>query len=114
MYCCSTLTREATKCGCFAEKGLYFSTTAYARVVDSLMCLKTSPEATALPSTASVKYVQGAIDAYVTREGYKECQGSVEYVYAAEPGSTEAAQKPYPELRWSREYQMIVRLTEHK
>jgi hypothetical protein len=86
----------------------------YARIVESLACLKEDSATTATPFKASVRYVQGAVDAYVSREGYKECQGSVEYVDAAEPGSTEAVQKPYPELRWSRENQMIVRLAEHK
>jgi hypothetical protein len=78
------------------------------------MCLKTSPEATALPREASVKYVQGAIDAYVTREGYKESQGSVEYIPGIVGEKESVVQKPYPELRWSREGQLIVRLAEHK
>ena len=74
------------------------------------MCIKPDSATAVTPVSTRVSYLQGAIDAYVTREGYMECEGSVEYVGLADTAGATPVTKPYPEMRWSREHQLIVRL----
>jgi hypothetical protein len=94
---------------------MYFTTKLYGRFVQSLQCKTAVGAAAPSPTKTTVPYLQGAIEAYVTREGYKECQGSVEYFLESESKSGDTAvQKPYPELRWSRVNQLIVRLVQDK
>lgn len=103
-----TLGPAAEECGLpSGHGGLAFSTKLYYRTVEALVCAPdgTAPEA---PSKGVADVWQGGINAVVTREGYKEVKGSVEFFTRA--GGNRPVQEPYPDLPWVKEGQQIIRL----
>lgn len=91
---------------------MFFTTRVYGRYVESLQCMTSAGATSPSPHKVTVPCFRGAIDTYVTRAGYKECQGSVEYFPESGFSGETAVQKPYPELHWSKENQLIVRLVQ--
>jgi hypothetical protein len=108
------LTRGASDCGCPIKDGsLYFSTIVYERTVAALACLKSAVDPSEEPHEAHMRYYQGHLDTYATREGWKEWNGSVEYVVdVANDGEPAPASEPFSDLTWLRAGQMIVRLVQ--
>jgi hypothetical protein len=105
------LTRAASDCGCPIKDGsLYFSTIVYQRTVAALACAKASGESSEKPYEVRAVYSQGHLEAYATREGWKECAGSVEYVDAVVVDASTPVTEPFNDLTWLREGQLIVRL----